>query len=178
MRRAAPFFLVIFGVFGCSIMHPQHPGITDQNPDAVIREFPATATQMAKILADVMASDPIIDNVSMSPAGGREYRNFSKAEREILGASMLTLANDVNWNVQGRSKDGHPVSVAIRLKGESSCEISVLYGSRGDEALSKDLLDKAQDFLTRSVKDPAVSQAVATKTKGSKTVVGPSSTPN
>jgi hypothetical protein len=177
MRRAAPVYLMIVAVCGCSIMHPPiHPGITDPNPDLVIREYPATATQMAKIMADVMASDPILDNVSMTPAGGREYRSFTKAEREVLGASKLTLANtlanDVNWNVQARSKNGHPVAVAIRLKGEASSEISVLYGARGDNELSKDLLDKAQTVLANTVKDSAV-----TKTAGSKTVAGKALTP-
>jgi hypothetical protein len=176
MRRAAPISLALVAslAFGCSTMGPRgsnHPGITDDNPDAVTRVYPATATQMAKIMADVMANDTILDNVSMTPAGGREYRNFSKADREALGITNLTLSNDVNWNVQAKSKNGHPVTVAIRLKGESSCEISVLYGSRGNDEFSKDLLDKAQELLAKAAKDPAVSRAGGSKSmadKGSK----------
>jgi hypothetical protein len=151
---------------GCSTMGSRgsdHPGITDGNPDLVVREFPATATQMAKIMVDVMAADPILEHASMKPAGGREYRNFSKAERETLGVSMLERGNDVNWNLEARSKDGHPVGVAIRLKGEASCEISVLYGSQGDNELSKDLLDKAQASLEKSKSDVAVTKTSASK---------------
>jgi hypothetical protein len=168
MRTVAPISLAIIAslAFGCSTMGSKssnHPGITDNNPDLVVREFPATATQMAKVMVDVMAADPILDNASMKPAGGREYRNFSKAEREALGVSMLERGNDVNWNLEARSKDGHPVAVAIRLKGEAACEISVLYGSRGDVDLSKDLLDKAQASLEQSKSDAAVTKTSASK---------------
>ncbi len=165
MRRTAPVFLmVVVGLIsGCSTMGSRHPGISEPSPGAVTREFPSTATQMAQVMTDVMASDPILDNVSMTPDGGREFRNFSRADRARLGISLLTPANDVNYNIQAKSKDGHPVAVAVRLKGESSCEISVLYGSQGDDGLSKDLLDKAQLALASAAKDTAVTRTASTK---------------
>jgi hypothetical protein len=177
MRRAAPLSLAIVAsmAFGCSIMGPQgskHPGITNANPDAVIREFPTTATEMAKIMADVMGADPILDYVNMTPAGDREARLFSKAERERMGIPKFELTNDVNYVAKAKSKNGHPVEVNIRLKGESSCEVSVLYGSRGDDELSKDLLDKAQGALVNTTKDTAV-----TKASGSKPVAATGSKP-
>lgn len=161
MRRAAPIFLSMVSIlgFGCSVMGPQasrHQGITNANPDAVLREYPVTATEMAKIMADVMGADPILDGVSMTPAGDREARNFSKAERERMHIPRLEMTTDVNYVAKARSKDGHPVEVLVRLKGASSCEVSVLYGARGDAGMSKDLLDKAQEQLTRSKKYPEV----------------------
>jgi hypothetical protein len=170
MRRAfAPLCLAVLATMaaGCSIMGSQaskHPGITDENPDAVTRVFPATATQMAQIMTDVMSADPILDKVSMTPSGGREFRNFSRSERKVLGMSALEMANDVNYDINAKSKNGHPVIVAVRLKGEASCELSVLYGSRGDEDLSKDLLDKAQAMLASASQNPTLKKAAETKT--------------
>ncbi len=181
MRRAAPVLLALIANFGlgCSVMGPQgskHPGITNASPDAVVREFPVTATEMAKIMADVMGADPILDGVNMTPAGDREARVFSKTERERMGIGRLELTTDVNYVAKARSKDGHPVEVAIRLKGGSSSEVSVLYGTRGDDELSKDLLDKAQDYLAHSIKDPAVTKTGGSKLLGSKTVSGKDAT--
>ena len=53
----------------------------------------------------------------------------------------------MNYNITAKSKDGHPVAVAVRLKGESGSEVSVLYGFAGDPELSRDLLDKVEAAL-------------------------------
>ena len=162
MRKAVPFFglVCLCVVVGCSStgLRGKHPGQVDRNPDAVTREFPTSATRMAKIMADVMGADPVLDDVNMVPSQGREFRNFTRAQREELGISMLTPANDVNYDLTARSKDGHPVAVSVRLKGDTSCEVSVLYGSQGDEGFSKDLLDKAQEMMAGTIRDPAVTK--------------------
>jgi hypothetical protein len=119
---------------------------------------------VARTLADVMSEDSIIDNVSMAPDKGREFRNFSRADRQALGIAMLTPTNDVNYNITARSKDGHPITVAVRLKGDSGSEVSILYGSSGDPELSRDLLDKAEAALAaRPSKDPGLARASGTK---------------
>ena len=106
-------------------------------------EFHATSTQVARTLADVMSDDPIIINVLMTPdTKSRESRNFTRAERQTLGIPPMELTNDVNYNITARSRDGHPITVAVRLKGEAGSEVSILYGSAGDRDLSRDLLDK------------------------------------
>jgi hypothetical protein len=174
MRRAAPWSLVVVAglIYGCSTMKPHgsnHPGLTDLNPNAVIRTFPASATLVARTMADVMGEDSIIVNVSMTPdAKSKEFRNFSRADREALGISPLTPANDVNYNITARSRDGHPIDVAVRLKGESGSEVSVLYGFAGDSGLSRDLLDKAEVALAKPPKDSGVA-----KTAGSKSAAKP-----
>ena len=58
MRRAAPlsWMIVLCLVQGCSTIRPggsQHPGITDVSPNAATRSFPASATLVARTLADV-----------------------------------------------------------------------------------------------------------------------------
>ena len=170
MRRAAPlsWAIVICLLHGCSTMRPggsQHPGVTDRNPAAITREFSSSSTLVAQTLADVMSEDSILDNVSMTPdTKSREFRNFSRADRQALKISLLTPANDVNYNIAAKSKDGHPVAVAIRLKGDSGSEVSVLYGSGGDPDLSRDLLDKAEAALARPPKDPAVATTSGPKT--------------
>jgi len=106
-----------------------------------------------------MKQEAILDNVVMyhDPAN-RECRNFSKADRQTLGISLLTPANDVNFDIKAKCKDGSPVIVAIRLKGESSAEVSVVFGYGGDPDLSGDLLDKLQAVLTAPVKDKALAK--------------------
>ena len=170
MRKAAPLTWAIVAclVHGCSTMKPQHPGITDMNPNAITREFPHTATMVAQTMADVMSSDMIIDNVSMKPdPQSKEYRNFSRAERQQLGISLLTPANDVNYNITAKSKDGHPIAVAVRLKGASSAEVSLLYGFSGDTDLSKDILDKVEAQLAKAPKDPGLAKTAASKASAS-----------
>ena len=164
MRRAGPFSCVLVGclALGCSTIGPsasRHPGITDPNPNAVTREYPASATLIARKMADVMGADDILQNVSMTPdTASKEYRNFSRAERQAIGISLLTPANDVNYNITARSKDGHPVAVAVRLKGSAASEVSVLYGFAGDPDLSRDLLDKTQAALGSPAKDTDLAQ--------------------
>jgi hypothetical protein len=174
MRRAAPWSLVIvIALYGCSTMNPRgtdHPGITEMNPNAVTREFPATSTQVAQIMAEVMTKDSILDQVSiLADKQSKEFRNFTKAERQALGISLLTPANDVNFNLTARSKNGHPVTVAVRLKGQSGSEVSVLYGASGDTALSKDLLDKAEATLAKAAVDPNLAKTAGSKTASSNT---------
>jgi hypothetical protein len=168
MRRAAPlsWVIVVCLVQGCSTMRPggsQHPGLTEVSPNAITRTFPASATLVARTVADVMSEDSIIDNVSMTPDKGKEFRNFSRADRQSLGIAMLAPTNDVNYNITARSKDGHPITVAVRLKGDSGSEVSVLYGSGGDPELSRDILDKAEAVLARPSKDPGLARANSTK---------------
>ena len=86
---------------------------------------------------------------------------------QTLGISLLTPANDVNWDLKARSKDGHPVTVAVRLKGESGAEVSVLYGFAGDPDLSKDLLDKLELALAKPPKDTEVAKTSSSKTAAS-----------
>jgi hypothetical protein len=144
-----------------------HEGVTDMNPEAVVREFPNhSATLVAKTMTDVMAADPILVNVVLSPdTASKEFRQFSKADRQALGIGPMSLENDVNYNVQGKSRDGHDVNVAIRLKGATGAEVSVVYGYGGDPEMSRDLLDKLAVALATpaATKDGAVA-----KTSGSK----------
>ncbi len=168
MRRAALISCGMVAIAtlssGCSSMRPMasspHPGITDRNPNAITRAFPASATRVAWTLEEAMAADPILEKVAMNPdVASKEFRNFSKADRQDLGISRLTPANDVNYNITARSKDGHPVAVAVRIKGDSGCEVSVLHGFAGDSDLSRDLLDKVQFSLASPAGDPAVARA-------------------
>ena len=162
MRRSACFLSLTLGclVLGCATMRTsdsRYPGITEPNPNAVTRVFPASATLVAQRMTDVMGQEEILDAVAMVPdTASKEYRNFSKADRQALGISLLTPANDVNFNITAKCKDRAPVAVAVRLKGESSAEVSVLYGFGGDPDLSRDLLDKLQAALP----GPAEGQAV------------------
>ena len=120
-------------------------------------------------MADVMSEDSIIINVVMTPdTKSKEARNFTRAERQTLGISPLELANDVNYNIAARSKDGHPITVAVRLKGEAGSEVSLLYGFAGDTDLSRDLLDKAEARLNKPAKDPALEKASTSKASSSK----------
>lgn len=150
MNRTAPCFWLILGCLGlgCATMKPSgtaHPGITEQNPNAVVRAYPATATLVAQKFADVMSADTVLTAVLMTPdSASREFRNFSRLDRQALGISLLTPANDVNYNITAKSKDGHPVAVAVRLKGDAGSEASVLYGFAGDPDLSRDLLDRVE----------------------------------
>ena len=169
MRRTALLSGLVAGclALGCSTMRPsahQHPGITEPTPNAVTQSFPASATLVAQTLADVMGQDPILENISMTPdTASKEFRNFSKADRQALKISLLTPANDVNFNIKAKCKDGQPVAVAVRLKGKSGSEVSVLYGFGGDPALSRDLLDKALAALADPAKDTAVAKTAGSK---------------
>ncbi len=169
MRRAAPvrWVLVSCLAVGCSTVRHRgsdHPGITEPNPSAVNRVYPASATLVARTVADVMSQDSIIDDVSMvADAGSKEYRNFSREDRQRLGISMLTPANDVNFNIKAKSKDGRPIAVAVRLKGESSAEVSLLYGFGGDSDLARDILDRVGIALESVPKDTAVAKASGSK---------------
>jgi hypothetical protein len=170
MRRAVPvtWVFIVCLIQGCStIRHRvvEHPGITEANPNAVVREFHATSTQVARTIADVMSEDSIIVNVVMTPdTSSREARNFTKAERQTLGIPPLEPTTDVNYNVSARSRNGHPITVAVRLKGEAGSEVSVLYGTAGDLDLSRDILDKTGARLVTPAKDPAITKASGAKT--------------
>ncbi len=174
MRKVAPYSCWLVGclALGCSTMGnsaSKHPGITEPSPNAVTRAFPASATLVAGKMADVMSAEPILDNVAMVPdTSTKEFRNFSRADREALGISMLALANDVNYNITAKCKDGSPVAVQVRLKGVSGSEVSVLYGFGGDPGLSRDLLDKVEAVLNAPAKDEAVAQASGSKASASK----------
>ena len=151
MRGAIGITSLVVGclALGCSTMRPHHPylGITNPTPNAVVRTFPASATLVAGRMADVMAADPILENVQLAPEESKEFRNFTKADRQALGIGLLPPTNDVNYNIKAKCKDGSPVAVVIRLKGESGSEVSVVYGLGGDPELSRDLLDKAEATL-------------------------------
>jgi hypothetical protein len=169
MRGTAPFLFLIVGclAFGCSTINPsayQHPGITQPVAGSVTRTFPASATFVAERMVDVMKEEAILENVVMyhDPAN-KECRKFSKADRQALEISPLTPANDVNFEIKAKCKDGSPVVVAVRLKGESSAEVSVMYGYGGEPDLSRDLLDKVQAVLTSPAKDSAVAKAAGTR---------------
>ena len=169
MRRAAPLSRVMLAclALGCSTMHPRasdHPGITEPNPNAVNRVYSASATIVAQTVADVMSRDSIIEGVSMTPdTSSKEFRNFTRADRQRLGISLLTPANDVNYNIKAKSKDGRPIAVAVRLKGESSAEVSLLYGFAGEDDLSRDILDKVGFALEAPPKDAAVAKTAGSK---------------
>jgi hypothetical protein len=155
---------------GCSTMRPHHQylGVTQPNANAVVREFPVSATLAAGRLTDIMTADPILENVELAPEASKEFRNFTKADREALGIGLLPPSNDVNYNIKARCKDGSPVGVVIRLKGESGSEVSVVYGLGGDPDLSRDLLDKLQAALTAPNQTPPKGQtAKAKKPEGS-----------
>ena len=172
MRRAASYACLVVGclALGCTTMRPlgtsAHPGITESNPNAVTRVFSASATLVAQKMADVMAADKILENIAMTPdSSSREFRNFSRGDRQALGISLLTPANDVNYNITAKSRNGHQVAVAVRLKGESGSEVSVLYGFAGDADLSRDLLDKAEAALLAPSKDTSVSKTAGSTRK-------------
>ena len=165
-------WLVACLALGCSTMrHPgsQHPGITETNPNAVTRAFPASATLVAGKLADIMSADPILDNVAMTPdVESREARKFSKADRQALGISMLTPETDVNYKLKAKCKDGAPVAATVRLKGESGCEVSLQYGFGGDPELSRDILDKLEVALTAKAQDASVARTAGSNGSGRK----------
>jgi hypothetical protein len=174
MRTVARHLFVVVAclVVGCSTMRPsasKHRGITETNPDAVVRAFPVTATLVSQRMMDVMTKDPILEKVSLNhdPAN-REFRNFSRAERQALEISPLTPANDVNFDIKAKCKDGQPVVVAIRLKGEAGCEVSVVYGFVGDPDLGRDLLDRVQAALDAPAKDEAVAKSAGTRKSASR----------
>ena len=162
LRSACWLIAVAVGLaLGCSTMRPSgasHPGITDLNPKAVSRIFPnASATLVARKMEAVMAEYSILDKVELTPdIQSKEYRYFSRADRQALGISMMTPANDVNFNLKAKSKDGKPVAVVVRLKGETGVEVSVLYGFAGDPDFSRDLLDQLAASLDRPEPDPAL----------------------
>jgi hypothetical protein len=72
----------------------------------------------------------------------------------------------VNFDIKARCKDGSPVTVAVRLKGESSAEVGIVYGFGGEPDLSRDLLDKVEKVLTAPSKDGAVAKTAGTRKSG------------
>ena len=66
----------------------------------------------------------------------------------------------MNFNITARSKDGHPITVAVRLKGEAGSEVSILYGSAGDPDLSRDLLDKAEASAQQARQGPGAREGL------------------
>ena len=155
--------LVVSGLgLGCSTMHPaasQHPGVIDAKPGAVVRSFPASSTLVSERMVDVMRREEILQDVVMyhDPAS-KECRSFSRLDRQLLGISPLTPANDVNFEVKAKCKDGSPVIVAVRLKGDHEAEASVLYGFGGDNDLARDLLDKVESALNAPGPDASVAR--------------------
>jgi hypothetical protein len=160
MRGLARFMPIIVGclALGCSTMRPSnhaYKGITDPQRNAVLRTFPtASSTLVAGRLAEVMTADPILENVELAPEASREFRNFTKADRQALGIGLLPPTNDVNYTIRAKCKDGGPVAALIRLKGEAGCEVSVVYGFGGDTDLGRDLLDKVELALASPGKEP------------------------
>ena len=152
---------------GCPGLHPStksgHPGIQDQNPHAVIRTYPASATRTAWALTAVMSGDSILEDVKlMIDPQSNESRPLPKAEREALGLpSMSISARDVNYNIMAKSKDGKRVGVVIAMKGEAESEVSILYGSMGEPDLCKVLLDEVETAIKGPVKNPGLWKASA-----------------
>jgi hypothetical protein len=168
MGRSAPsrWALVACLFCGCSTMKgasERHPGVVDKNPAAVTRVYPASATRVAWALTEVMKKDSIIDDVQlMVDPQSNDSRALSATEREALGVGKFNkLTRDVNYNIKAKSKDGHPIGALVLLKGESSAEVSLLYGSSGDPELSRALLDEVEVALTKPVTDPGVIKAAA-----------------
>ena len=161
------------GVLGCATTRSgdaRYPGVVEQNPNAMVRTYPASATRVAWALTEVMKQDPILDDVKlMNDPQATNTRAFTRVERQALGLSgMNSLHRDTNYNITAKSKDGQRVGVLVLLKGDSSAEVSMLYGSVGDEGMSKALLDEVETVMAGPLKDPGVAQAVATRPASSR----------
>ena len=160
--------IIVGGVIGCATTRSgdaRYPGVVEKNPNATIRTYPASATRVAWALTEVMKNDSILDDVKlMVDPGATDTRAFTHAEKQALGLSgMKSLHRDANYNITAKSKDGQRVGVLVLMKGESSTEVSMLYGPVGDEALSRALLDEVEVVMAGPLKDPGIAQAVATK---------------
>lgn len=157
-----------FAVVGCATTRSgegRHPGVVEKNPNATIRTYPASATRVAWALTDVMKKDAILEEVSlMIDPQSRDSRPLSHAEKQALGLSGIkSMQRDMNYNITAKSKDGQRVGVLVLLKGESSAEVSMLYGAVGDAALSKILLDEVEVVMAGPLKDPGLAQASVAK---------------
>ena len=163
MRKVAAVCLVLL-VAGCSTMKSgpsRFPGIQDMNPNAVNRDFDASATRVAWAMTEVMKKDPIIDDVKlMVDPQSNESRLLGREEHEKLGipATKIT-AHDMDFNIQAKSKDGQRIGVVIALKGEAGSEVSLLYGEAGEKDLAKALLDDVEAALKGPVKRPELWKA-------------------
>ncbi len=173
MSATVRWAIVASTMIGCSTMRPakdRFPGAVDQNPRAVNRVYPASATRVAWAMAEVMSKDPILDDVQvMIDPQSNESRPFSPAEREKLGGSHLKHgAHDANYDITAKSKDGHRVGAVIFLKGESDAEVSLLYGVAGDPEMSRALLDQVEAALNGPLKDPGIKKATTAKAPAKK----------
>ncbi len=167
-------FLVIIaliaaaGVVGCATTRSgeaRYPGVVEQNPNATLRTYPASATRVAWALTDVMKKDSVLDDVKlMVDPQATDTRAFTHAEKQALGLSGVnSLHRDANYNITAKSKDGQRVGVLVLMKGDANAEVSMLYGPVGDPDMSKALLDEVETAMAGPLKDPGVSQASATK---------------
>ena len=156
------------GLVGCATTRSaadRHPGVVEKNPNATIRTYPASATRVAWALTEVMKKDAVLEDVQlMVDPQSNDSRAFSHQEREALGLNgMKAMKRDVNYNIMAKSKDGHRIGVLVLLKGDSSAEVSMLYGAVGDVEMSRMLLDQVETVMAGPLKDPGLSQASASK---------------
>ena len=156
------------GVLGCATTRSpeaRYPGIVEQNPNATVRTYPASATRVAWALTEVMQKDAVLEDVKlMVDPQATDTRSFSRVEKQALGLTGVNaLHRDANYNITARSKDGLRVGALVLLKGDSAAEVSILYGPVGDEGMSKLLLDEVDTVMAGPLKDPGLTQAVATK---------------
>ena len=159
---------IAVGVVGCATTRSaedRHPGVVEKNPNATIRTYPASATRVAWALTEVMQKDGVLEDVKlMVDPQSNDSRPLSHTEKQALGLSgMKTMQRDVNYNITAKSKDGHRVGVLVLLKGDSSAEVSMLYGAVGDVEMSRILLDQVETVMAGPLKDPGLSQVVASK---------------
>ena len=159
---------VALGVVGCATTRTgesRHPGVVDKNPNATLRTYPGSATRVAWALTDVMRKDEVLEDVKlMIDPRSNDSRPLSHTEKQALGLTgMKSMQRDVNYNILARSKDGHRVGVLVLLKGDSSAEVSMLYGAVGDPEMSRVLLDQVDAVMAGPLKDPGLSQASASK---------------
>ena len=162
--------IVSGGVLGCATTRSpdaRYPGVVEQNPNATVRTYPVSATRVAWALAEVMKQDAILEDVKlMVDPQAKDTRPFSRVEKQALGLTGVnSLHRDANYNITAKSKDGQRVGVLVLLKGDSSSQVSMLYGPVGDEGMSNALLDEVDTVMAGPLKDPGLSQAVATKPK-------------
>ncbi len=159
---------VALGVVGCATTRTgesRHPGVVDKNPNATVRTYPASATRVAWALTEVMRKDDVLEDVKlMIDPQSNDSRPLAHTEKQALGLTgMKSMQRDVNYNILAKSKDGHRVGVLVLLKGDSSAEVSMLYGAVGDPEMSRVLLDQVDAVMAGPLKDPGLSQASASK---------------
>ncbi len=165
---------VAVGVVGCATTRSgdaRHPGVVDKNPNATVRTYPASATRVAWALTDVMRKDEVLEDVQlMIDPQSNDSRLLTHTEKQALGLSgMKSMTRDVNYNITAKSKDGHRVGVLVLLKGDSSAEVSMLYGAVGDPEMSRVLLDQVDVVMAGPLKDPGLTTASATKPAAKRT---------